>query len=251
MRQPTGYAPVLTVAALLAVVPSATLASAQAVDSVVARHIGARGGYEKLKAIQTIKITRTVATAFGQVQVVIYRKRPYLYRVEQGPVQAAPAVSRGINSDSAWDIIGGKAVSRTAGAFAEARDLEGDFDGFLVDWKGKGHTVTYEGKEKLPFGEAHKLKVATRSGAERIIYLDASSFLERRQTGVLNLPGGRRFDVVIDYDNYREVAGVKFPYDITEERTGKEPVQSLAVYTESIEVNVAMEDGLFALPPPK
>jgi hypothetical protein len=249
MRQSIGHARVLT--ALLALVPFAAPAAAQTVDSIVARHIEARGGNDKLKAIQTIKITRTVATAFGKVRVVISRKRPYLYRVEQGPVQAAPAVSRGISADVAWDIVGGKAVSRTAAAFAEARDLDGDFDGLLVDWKEEGHTVTYEGKEKLPFGEAHKLKVATRSGAERTIYLDASSFLERRQTGVLNLPGGRRFDVVIDYDNYREVAGVTFPYDITEERTGKEPVQSLAIYTESIEVNVPMDDGLFALPPAK
>lgn len=237
----------------LVIVLAATPGSAQTVDTLVARHIEARGGYDKLKAIQTITITRTVATAFAKVRVVIYKRRPYLYRVEQGLVQAGPpAVSRGISPDGAWDVAGGKVVNRSAEGFAEARDLDGDFDGLLVDWKEKGHVVTYEGKETLPPGEAHKLKVRTKGGAERLIYLDASSYLERRQTGVLNLPGGRQFDVVIDYGNYRDVAGVKFPYDITEERTGKEPVQSLAVYTESIAVNLPMDAALFApLPPPK
>ena len=241
----------LTLTVFLAFV-AATPASAQTVDMLVARHIEARGGYDKLKAIQTIKITRTVATAFAKVRVVVYRKRPYLYRVEQGLLQAGPpAVSRGIGLDAAWDVAGGKVTSRSAEAFAEARDLDGDFDGLLVDWKEKGHVVTYEGKEKLPSGDAHRLKVRTKAGAERLVYLDASSYLERRQTGVLNLPGGRQFDVVIDFDNYRDVAGVKFPYDITEERTGKEPVQSLAVYTDSIEVNLSMDAALFVPPPPK
>jgi hypothetical protein len=58
--------------------------AAQSVDDLVARYIAARGGLEKLKAIQTIKITRIVATGIGTpVKVTIYRKRPQLYRVEQ------------------------------------------------------------------------------------------------------------------------------------------------------------------------
>lgn len=80
----------------------------------------------------------------------------------------------------------------------------------------------------------------------RTIYLDASTYLERRQTGTLNLPGGRQFNIVVDFDNYREVGGVKFAHDINEERTGKEPVQSLVSYTDKIEINVPMEDGIFA-----
>ncbi len=65
---------------------------------------------------------------------------------------------------------------------------------------------------------------------------------------MLNLPGGRQFDVTIDFDNWRDVEGVKFPFDITEERTGKEPVVTLVTYTEKIELNVPMDDALFAPP---
>ena len=67
-------------------------------------------------------------------------------------------------------------------------------------------------------------------------------------TGVLNLPNGRRFDITIDFDNWRDVDGVKFPFDIMEERTGKEPVVTLVTYTDKIELNVPMDDGLFAAP---
>ena len=243
--------PKALVVALCAALAIPGAAAGQTVDELVARHIGARGGYEKLKAIQTIKITRTVATPFSHVRVILYKKRPALLRVEQGPLKStAPLVPRGVNADTAWDTgPDGKVVMRPEAAGQEARDIDGDFDGLLIDWKAKGHTVALEGQEKLPSGDTYRLKVTTRSGAVRTIYLDASTYLERRQTGILNLPGGRQFDIVVDFDNYREVGGVKFAHDINEERTGKEPVQSLVSYTDKIEINVTMDDGIFA--PPK
>jgi hypothetical protein len=54
---------------------------------------------------------------------------------------------------------------------------------------------------------------------------------------------------VIDFANWQDVNGVKFPFDITEDRTGGQaPVQSLVVYTEKIEANVPMDDAMFATP---
>lgn len=238
-------------AALVAASIAVPVSAAQSVDEIVARHIAARGGTEKIRAINTLKITRTVATGIGsQVRVVIYKKRPQLFKAEQqSAAPGAPVTMRGVNAEAAWDTVaGGKIVTRPEAAAAEARELDGDFDGLLVDWKEKGHTVAYEGKEMLPGAATHKLKVTTKSGTVRTIYLDATTYLDRRHTGVLNLPGGRQFDVTIDFDNWREVNGVKFPFDINEERTGKEPVVSLVTYTEKIEANVPLEDAFFATP---
>ena len=148
-------------AALVAVLVSPP-ALAQSVDDIVARHIAARGGYEKLRSVQTIKITRTVATPFNDFKVVLYKKRPQLIRVEQSPPGQPPAV-RGVNADTAWDTApGGRSTLRTAPASAEARDLDADFDGLLVDWKAKGHTVTFEGQEALTGAQTYKLKVTTK-----------------------------------------------------------------------------------------
>src|SRR5512134_3313991 len=60
---------------------AASPAAAQTVDDIVARHVEARGGYQRLKAIETIKFTRTVATPFTDLKVVVYRKRPHLFRL--------------------------------------------------------------------------------------------------------------------------------------------------------------------------
>ena len=95
-----------------------------------ASHRRARG-YEKLRSVQTIKITRTVATPFNDFKVVLYKKRPQLFRVEQSPPGQPPAV-RGVNAGAAWDTApGGRRCARTAPASAEARDLDADFDGLL------------------------------------------------------------------------------------------------------------------------
>ena len=235
--------------------------AAQTVDDVVNRHIEARGGLEKLRAIQTLKISRTVVTPFSTIQAVTYKKRPDLYRAEQS-APGQPPIARGVNAEGAWDgAPGGKATMRSAPLAAEMRDLEADFDGLLIDWKAKGHAVTLDGKVPLPPGDAYKLTVKTKSGALRAIYLDAGTYLDRRHTGVLNLPPSaaavkqlgesappRRFEVVIDYGGWREVSGVKFPFDISEERTSSEPVQSFVTYTEKIEVNLPLDDAFFATP---
>ena len=234
-------------AALLGILLSSS-ALAQSVDDIVARHIAARGGYEKLRSVQTIKITRTVATPFNDVKVVLYKKRPQLFRAEQSPPGQPPAV-RGVNADAAWDTApGGRSTLRTAPASAETRDLDADFDGLLVDWKAKGHTVTFEGKEALPDAQTFKLKVTTRSGAVRYIYLDATTGLDRRHAGVLNLAPNRQMNFVMDFNGWRNVDGVMFPFDIGEDRTGPEPSVSYATYTEKIELNVPMDDALFATP---
>ena len=237
-----------TLVATVCVAFGAVPASAQTVDEIVSRHIDARGGYDRLKAIRSIKISRTVATPFSDIKVIVYKKRPQLFRADQGPAGAA-MTARGVNEQDAWDTAaGGKIVIRAPKDAVETRELDADFDGLLVDWKQKGHTVSYDGKVPLPGGDAYKLKVVTKGGVERTIFLDARTYLDRRHTGVLTLPGNRRFDVTIDFSNWREVDGVKFPFDINEERTSREPVQSFVTYTEKIEVNVPMDDTLFATP---
>jgi hypothetical protein len=223
---------------------AASPASAQTVDEIVARHVQARGGYQRLKAIETVRITRTYATPFTDIKILIYRKRPHLFRLEATPT-GQPMTPRGVGATEAWDVVKGRPIVRPPDGFALARDFDGDFDGLLVDWKEKGHTVTREGKEALPGGETYKLKVTTKGGASGYLYLDAKTYLDRRH---VNLTSNRQAQVVVDFGGWRDVNGVKFPFDLTEERTGKAPVQTFVTYTEKIEVNVPIDDALFAAP---
>jgi hypothetical protein len=234
-------------AGLAAIALLVVVRQAPSLENLVARHVEARGGYERLKAVQTIKISRTVVTPFNELDVVVYRKRPQLYRVEQ-TAPGQPTTSRGVTPEDVWDFAGGRLTRRAPQAAAETRELDADFDGLLVDWKAKGHSVELAGREPLPGGDAWKLVVKTRSGATRVIYLDASTYLERRHTGSLSLPRDQRANLELDILGHREAGGVKFPSELQEERTGAGPVQTLVTYTKSIEVNVPIDDAIFAPP---
>ena len=75
-----------TVAGLIGLISIASTGAVQAqtVDEIVARHIEARGGEARLKAVQTIKMTRTVAAGIGSaLKVTVYKKRPALMRLDQ------------------------------------------------------------------------------------------------------------------------------------------------------------------------
>ena len=240
--------------ACLSVLGAAT-AAAQTVDELVTKHVAARGGYEKLKAIETMKITRTIATPFTSVQVVMFKKRPNLLRIEQTPKGQTQASVRGINAEAAWDVAQGKVTARPEAIGIEGREIDGDFDGLLVDWKEKGHTVTFEGKDKVGLNDAYKLKVTTKGGTVREVYLDANTFLEAQVVGKVRLPAldprtkeHRFYNTTIVFSDYRDVNGVKVPFSIDEERIEGPITQSFAIYTENVEVNVPMEDSLFAPP---
>lgn len=246
-----GLAALAAAALLLSPAPAA----AQTVDEIVGKHIMARGGYDKLQAIRTIRITRTVATPFSTVTVVTYKKRPNLVRIDQTPKGQSTATPRGINADGAWDIVQGKVVMRTPNVATEGRETDGDFDGLLVDWKAKGHTVTLEGQENVGGSDAFKLKVTTRGGSVRYVYIDTTSYLESGMSGTVLLPGvnprtkePRSHQSFWTFGDYREISGVKFPFAVDEERVEGPITQSFAHFTEKIEVNVPIEDGFFAAP---
>ena len=223
-------------------------AAAQTVDDVVARHVAARGGEAKLRAIHSMKLTRTIATPFSQVRVVYYKKRPNLLRIEQGPA-GQPPLARGVNADAAWDTTARGVTTRPAPLAAESREIDADFDGdLLVDWKAKGHSVSLDGKETIGGAETYKLTVTTKSGVVRTIHLDAATYLDVQHAGTVNINPTRKYTFVTTFGSWKDVDGVKIPSDIDEERVDPQTTQSFATYTHTIELNLPMEDTLFATP---
>ena len=134
---------------------------------MVEAHLAARGGKDKLRALQAIRETGTVTASDGRVARVVREvKRPNLFRLE--------FTYEGTKSVFAFDGKAGWQVAPLFGRFEpeamppEADDAaveQGDIESFLVDWREKGHTVELVGREALPGGEAFKLKVRSPEAA--------------------------------------------------------------------------------------
>lgn len=234
----------LAFALLLAAWPAWTAQPVTAAD-LIAKNLAARGGAERIKAISTLRVTRAVGTPFATVRVVMLRQRPGSLRIEQ-TAPGRPTTARITTLEGAWDETPQGWVARSPAAAAESLATDADIDGFLVDFDRKGHRVAYAGLDKVGGRPAHHLKVTLKTGAEWSVYLDPETFLERRHAGSLTRPNNTTLATVLDFSDWREVAGVMFPFAIDEDRAAAG--QTYAIYVEKIEPNVTIDPAAFAPP---
>lgn len=120
----------LTLLCAVALVTAANMpseADAPSAEELVAKNIEARGGAAKLKAIESVRIERTVAALFTDIELVIYKKRPNLYRSEQKPKGAPAPTIRGF-AETAWETAAGKTMVRQGAGSVEQREVDADFE---------------------------------------------------------------------------------------------------------------------------
>jgi hypothetical protein len=218
------------------------------VDEIIASNLAARGGEERIKALQAFRATGTATASGGRVAKVTYEiKRPGLFRLEFS--------SQGTKSVFAHDSEIGWQVAPLRGLFepqpttpdtdqgfgADERDIEGP----LVDWREKGHKVDLVGHEMLEGGEAFKLAVTLNGGSIRYDYID----VESRQIVRSDLPRMIRGEdvVLVDtFSDFRDVGGLVFPH-IIETHVVNRP-ETIRIVVESVELDPDLDDARFRFP---
>lgn len=232
----------------LVVVLFAGCSSHSPVDEIVASNIDARGGMERIQALQSIRQTATATASGGRVARLVREiKRPGLFRLEFS--------SQGTKSVFASDGETGWQVAPLQGQFepqattsendAAAGVDQRDIEGPLVNWREKGHVVELVGRETLPGGEASKLKVTLKDGAVRYDYVDIASHLIVR-SDITRLMDGRLVLLENYLSDFREEDGLVFPYLI--ETQVKDRPEVIRIAVEKIELNPSIDDARFRLP---
>jgi len=231
----------------LLVATLAAPAGAQTVDEVIAKHLEARGGLARIKAVQSIRMTGKMTLGPGiEAPVVLELKKPSSVRLEitfQGNtgVQA-------YDGKSGWGISPMAASKNPEPMSAEdLKDMEeqADMDGPLVDWKAKGHTVELMGREKIEGSDTYKLKLTLKNGDVRYIYIDVDSALELRTDAKRTIRGSETETEVVTSD-YKEIGGLILPYTITQGAKGNPQKQTIIV--EKIELDPVLDDARFKMP---
>jgi outer membrane lipoprotein-sorting protein len=243
---------VAAVAALAIVFASAPL-SAQTVDELIAKNLKARGGEDKLRAMGSMRITGKVMLQGMELPMIVMAKRPNLMRQEM-EIQDKKVVT-GFDGTTAWMInpmMGSEAPQEIQGPQADLTRDQSDFDGPLVDYRKKGHTVELvkgegaDGTEKLADGTAvHHVKITRKNGRVQHYYLDADSGIELKQTSEIEGPGGQKMNIEQELSDYREVDGLMVPHTVKSLMNGT-PVVTMTV--EKIEFNPPIEDAAFRMP---
>jgi len=237
--------------ALVGLVAGATLvapALAQTADEVIAKANEARGGREKMKAVQSVRMKGKMTMGPGlEAPITIEMKRPRNARMEF-TIQGMTGV-QAYDGQQAWGIspMGSRQPEPMPAEMAKDLDNQADIDGPLVDYKAKGHQVELVGKEKVEGSDAWKLKVTLKSGDVQYIFLDADSHLEIRNESKRTIRGSE-VELENTIGDYKEVGGLLWPHSIQSGAKGRPEKQSFAF--ESIEVNPAIEDARFKMPAP-
>jgi len=225
-------------------------ATAQSVDDILAKYFAARGGLDKIRAVQSERVTGTISFGPGaEGPFVVERARPLKMRMEFN-----------LNGGIIIRTYDGKSAGWTYNPFtsnpsvqpmseAELRNVfeEADFDGPFVDYKSKGNQLEFTGKENIEERPAYKVKLTNRNGEVSYFFFDASTYLLLEWQGTRKM-GDHEVPWVSHFREFREVNGLKYPFLIDAEEPGSENTQK--IIADKIEVNVPMDEARFGKPSP-
>src|SRR6201991_20281 len=196
---------------------------AQTAQEIVAKHIEALGGKERLQSINSIFVEGVATMDNGtQIDTKLWKVYDRLFRQEVT-----------IGDSSVTTIItpghGWVANQQTNGAFKSMpserlRALQPQIDpaGPLADYNAKGCRVDFAGRDSVRGIACYKIRLSCPMGQSVTYYIDAQTYYILRETGkggmmcvVLDNNTTTDGDVVIDFSDYKKTPeGYIFPYTI-------------------------------------
>jgi outer membrane lipoprotein-sorting protein len=233
-------------ALVLAMISVTAAAHAQTVDEVVAKNLQAKGGAEKWKSVNTVKMTGRITMQGMQLPLTVYAKRPNFNRQEI--VMQDKKLVQAFDGMTAWLInpmMGTDEPQALPGPAADLMRNSADFDGALIDYKSKGHTIELVGKEKLADKDVYHLKVTMKSGHVQHYYLDAETGIEIKTSSEVDIGTGSKQTLETQLSNFQSVSGIMIPHAVTQLMNGK-PVVQMTI--DKVEFNSVIEDDLFRMP---
>lgn len=211
-------------------------------DQVVARHLAALGGADRLKATRSLVVRGEFQDGSSLDAWVAYRARPNKLRKE-GTHEGKP-FTKIFDGDRGW-------ISEHDGPFtampadkAARMKFYAEFDDPLVDHAARGHKVALVGTEDVGGKPAHHLEVTLANGDVEHRWLDATTFLDTQRRFTFKDKDGADKTKLVRFSDWRDVNGLKFNFASEGEVDGKKHKTTIL----SIEVDAAIDPGKFTAP---
>lgn len=235
------------VGAALVFTAVAGLAAAQtpSVDELVAKHLAARGGLEKLQSVNTMRLQGTMNIQGMDMPLTVLSKRPNKMRQEM--TMQGQTVIQAYDGQTVWAVnpmMGSTSPQAIQGPPADAVKSQSLFDGPLVGYKDRGDTLEVVGPADVAGARTWKLKLTRQDGKAMHIYLDADTGLEKQWSATME-QGGMTMEIDTIMSDHQPVDGIQVARTM---RTlvGGQAMGALTV--SSVEFNVPIEDAVFSMP---
>ena len=238
MHRSVSCAAVLGMALLI----GAPVATAQTVDEIIAKNIQAKGGIEKLKSTNSVRMTGTATIQGTQVPVTTVSKRPNMMRNEIE--MAGQKMVQGFDGTSMWMAMPGMPAQEVPpGPQTEILKRNSTFDPVFIDYKEKGHKIEFKGKELDGGKDVYHLVVAMKDGPVAHYYIDASTGLETKTVMEIDDPA-LKGQLETRMADYRDVEGRMVPFSMTQVVNGQTVAE---MKFEKVEFNIPVDDALFKM----
>lgn len=220
---------------------------AGSVEDVVAKHVAARGGAERWRAVRSMDLSGTYTSFSEDHPFTLRRKRPGRYRFETNTMRSPVTVAH--DGTAAWWIfppIGVReaAVAPEPDALLIAREAE--IEPVLLDSKAKGHKVELAGKGNVNGQETVALKATLANGWEETWHLDPETWLEVAvDSKVTDYTQSR--DPIRQrayFSDFKTVNGLAIPHRIEKEYGARATLMVI----ETVRIDAPLDDALFARP---
>jgi hypothetical protein len=213
----------------------------QTVDEIMAKHVEALGGADKLKGVKSIVQESTVAVQgmeFPNTTTILIGKgmRNETSIMGNTMIQA-------VSADKGWQVrpamMGGTGEPEDMPA-EMLKGMGSQLNPFadVLDYKASGNKVELVGKEQLDKKDVYHLKITTKDGKVSDQYIDAGTYMVSKVKST-----GEQGENEILMSDYKAVDGIKFAH--TREINGQ---QSLVITTNKVVVNGPVDESIFSKP---
>ena len=217
---------------------------AQTVDEILAEHFNAVG-QEKLLATNTVMMKGKIIQSQFEIPFTSYQKRPMNFRSE-AEFQGMKIIS-GFDGNSGWSINPMTGATDPQPMTEEQIDrmkIQADYDGLFYNYKEKGYTVEFTGKETVDDIETYVLKLTRPNGDIVTSYIDAETYVLLKAKSKMKIQGVDTETEMI-FSNYKYVNEILNPFSLETKMNGQTVMQ---MTFDQISYDSDMPDSMFEMP---
>lgn len=189
---------------------------AQTAEEIVAKHIEAIGGAAAWKKVNSLYYEGKMTVQGAEINLTLTSLNGK--GVRQNISLMGMTGYQIITPTAGWNFMPFQGQTTpeamTADELKQAVD-DLDVQGKLVDYKSKGHTVEYLGKDDVEGTECFKLKITTKAGNVETVFIDPKSYYIVRSV-VKRTANGQESDVPTGLSNFQKLPeGIVVPFSLT------------------------------------
>jgi hypothetical protein len=179
-------------------------AFAQNAEEIVAKHIAALGGMEKLKSLNSVKMEGSLTTQGMDIPITITKLRDKGIRSDIEVMGTSNYQLANSSKGFVFMPVMGQTEPQemTTAEYATARE-QFNIMGSLANYKDMGSKLEYLGVEDQGGVQAHKLKLTKLSGEHSTYFLDPKTFFITKVTAKREIQGTET-DVETTYKDYKQ-----------------------------------------------